>query len=130
MDKIFNKEFIEESNMDDILDEFTEEVDAAVERCLMKQKVAQRRKDTYLKRDRLLRIAKRKTYNPRLYPYEIDVWNGDDWECIRRPYAVRAHNSNRSRYAKRRSNRMVRKYKGTLAGCKYKRIHDYWWEVY
>ena len=108
MDEIFEKECTESIEAEDI--------DAAEEKSIMKQKVAQRRRNTFLKRNRLLRLSKISPYNPRIYPYE--------------PYAVRSHNSTRSKFAKRRSNKLVRRYNGTFVGSKYKRMYDLWWEVY
>lgn len=122
MDEIFEKECTDSIEAEDI--------DAAEEKSIMKQRVAQRRRNTFLKRNRLLRLSKINPYNPRIYPYEREVWEKDDWKFINRPYAVRSHNSNRSKFAKRRSNKLVRRYKGTFVGSKYKRMYDLWWEVY
>ena len=122
MDDIFENEYTDSIEAEDI--------DAAEEKSIMKQKVSQRRRNTFLKRNRLLRLSKINPYNPRIYPYEREVWEKDDWKCINRPYAVRSHNSNRSKFAKRRSNKLVRRYNGTFVGSKYKRMYDFWWEVY
>lgn len=122
MDDIFENEYTDSIEAEDI--------DAAEEKSIMKQKVSQRRRNTFLKRNRLLHLSKINPYNPRIYPYEREVWEKDDWKCINRPYAVRSHNSNRSKFAKRRSNKLVRRYNGTFVGSKYKRMYDFCWEVY
>ena len=38
--------------------------------------------------------------------------------------------SKRPKYLRNRSNRKIRHYKGALNNSDYKRLFDYWWELY
>jgi hypothetical protein len=54
---------------------------------------------------------------------------------ISKPYYKRLYRGNhtpsRSKYYKKYANHIVRKYKGDIHnGSQYKKIYDYWWELY
>lgn len=62
----------------------------------------------------------------RFFPsvYIKDKINGDQ-------YWKRVYRGKRSKYLKKISNRKLRRYHGEIGGkCGYKRIFDYWWELY
>lgn len=88
------------------------------------RRMVKKKKDK--KRRRLLSIYK---YRPFLGYIEHDFIDGKWQETgshIKYPKA-----SNRQRFLKRQSNKMVRRYKGAISsGNAYKKIYDYWWKLY
>ena len=64
--------------------------------------------------------------------YTDEVWiKGLGYVRNPKPYYKRLYRGNCNRYAKRQSNRKIRRYKGELHnGYRYiHKLYDYWWEV-
>lgn len=56
--------------------------------------------------------------------------NGQGWITIVKPYYKRLHRRSSSKYYKKYSNHVVRRYKGYIQnGNNYRKLFDYWWEI-
>lgn len=67
-------------------------------------------------------------WNPRENTYYD--YAKDNYKFIKRTYRAN-HAPGASGYLKKLASRKFRRYKGELAdGCAYKKIFDYWWELY
>lgn len=96
------------------------------------------RKSRRTKRERDLRYKKKMKQKAKLYHgvYYCDekCVHGKGFVPVRKPYCKRfyrdKHKNGRYSYYKTYSNRVVRRYKGTIAnGGAYKKVFDYWWTV-
>jgi hypothetical protein len=89
------------------------------------EKITEKQKSRKNKRRKRRKDSRRKNNLDRLkkaYP-----WGVLDMET----YKKRIYYSSRKKVAKRNSNKKVRKYRGAINdGSHYKKIYDYWWEVF
>ena len=74
------------------------------------------------------KLCKERWYSP-VYPVNSDGHYVDDMDDM--AYIKRVWRGNRSRYLKQQSNKKLRQYKGEIPdGGGYKKVFDFWWELY
>lgn len=77
---------------------------------------------------KLAKLCEEKWYAP-AYPVGVDGHYIDDYENM--TYVKRVWRGSRSKYLKQQSNRKLRRYKGDVPNFGgYKRVFDFWWEMY
>lgn len=66
------------------------------------------------------------------YYYKHEEWvTGYGWYELQKPYYQRIYRGQRSKWIKKQCNRSVRRYKGKIPnGGFYKKIDEFWWEMY
>ena len=69
------------------------------------------------------------------YYYKKEKWLIEDGHIeiieLQKPYYQRNYRGHRSKWIKKQCNRSVRRYKGKIPnGGSYKKIDDFWWEMY
>ncbi len=89
-------------------------------------------------RNHLKRISEMNFY-PQAGYYVCEKYiHGHGWVKIDKPYYRkiwigngRKHGYSKTRWTKRKCNRAVRRYKNDISnGCMYKKISEYWWEIF
>lgn len=90
---------------------------------------AYRRQQAKKKDKRLRSIIASGGYKPMIGYIEYDLVDGV-WKEVGN-HIKYPRNSNAQRFLKRQSNKRVRRYKGTISkGNSYRKLLDYWWELY
>lgn len=90
---------------------------------------AYRRYQAKKKDKRKRNIIDRGGYKPMIGYIEYGFVDGK-WEQVGN-HIKYPRNSNRQQYLKRQSNKKVRRYKGKIPnGSAYRKLFDYWWELY
>jgi hypothetical protein len=69
-------------------------------------------------------------YSPIYYVDEYYVGRGR-WVENPKPYYKRIYRGKRSRYYKKQSNKKIRKYRNEIhKGSSYKKVYDFWWNLW
>lgn len=77
---------------------------------------------------KLAKVCEDRWYAP-VYPVSSDGHYIDNLEDM--AYVKRVWRGSRSKYLKQQSNKKLRQYKGDVPNCSgYKKVFDFWWELY